>query len=153
MRSKTCDLRTIGGRFSQERQRLGFGVQYLADLCDVTRQQINRIERNGNAPGGEVLQKFALAGADVHYILTGARALSSDAGSTHVTLPRELVQMCWRELNVHAHHLLQMQAQLGTGKEPYTEGIEDINTLRREVNDARAALDRALWPKSTPEAG
>lgn len=65
------DSNSISGRFAQERQRLNLGVQELADLCEVSRQQINRIERAGNTPGGDLLALFAKAGADVGYVLTG----------------------------------------------------------------------------------
>jgi transcriptional regulator with XRE-family HTH domain len=68
------DSNTIGGRFALERLRLKLGVQELADLCEVSRQQINRIERAGNSPGGEVLASFARAGADVGFVLAGVRS-------------------------------------------------------------------------------
>jgi transcriptional regulator with XRE-family HTH domain len=64
----------LGGRFAEERGRLGLGVQELADLCGVTRQQISRIERGGNAPGGEVLAAVGKAGGDIRYILLGERS-------------------------------------------------------------------------------
>lgn len=64
----------IGGRFAQERGRLRLGVQELADICGVTRQQISRIERGGNAPGGEILASFSEAGGDVLFVLTGRKS-------------------------------------------------------------------------------
>lgn len=64
----------MGGRFAEERGRLRLGVQALADICGVTRQQISRVERGDNAPGGDLLALFATAGADPGYILNGVRS-------------------------------------------------------------------------------
>ncbi|MEQ1512958.1 MAG: helix-turn-helix transcriptional regulator [Lysobacteraceae bacterium] len=67
-------IKTIGARFAEERLRLGLGVQELADLCGVTRQLISRLERDGNAPGGDLLVAFAGVGADPGYLLLGRRS-------------------------------------------------------------------------------
>lgn len=71
---------TVGERFAAERVRLRLGVQEAADVCGITRHAIGNITNRGALPGARVLQQFALAGADVHYILTGARSegLSAD---------------------------------------------------------------------------
>jgi len=63
----------IAGRLAEERQRLGFSQQKLADLCASNRKSIARYERGENVPGGDFLAAFAAAGADVLYILTGRR--------------------------------------------------------------------------------
>ena len=67
-------IKTMGARFAEERLRLGLGVQELADLCGVTRQQISRLEKDGNAPGGDLLVAFVGIGADPGYLLLGRRS-------------------------------------------------------------------------------
>ncbi|MCH2092707.1 MAG: helix-turn-helix transcriptional regulator [Pseudoxanthomonas sp.] len=75
---------TVGGRFAAERKRLGLGVQEAATRCRVTRNAISKIEREGGAmPSGAVLQAFAEAGADVHYVLTGERRVGLIDGTTY----------------------------------------------------------------------
>lgn len=64
----------VGSRLAEERGRLGLGVQEFAEMSGVTRQQVSRIERGGNAPGGDVLAAFAKAGADIRYVLLGERS-------------------------------------------------------------------------------
>ncbi len=66
--------KSIGARFAEERTRLGLGVQELADLCGVSRQQISRLERDGNSPGGDLLVAFVAIGADSGYLLSGKRS-------------------------------------------------------------------------------
>jgi transcriptional regulator with XRE-family HTH domain len=66
--------KSIGTRFAEERTRLGLGVQELADLCGVSRQQISRLERDGNSPGGDLLVAFVGIGADPGYLLSGKRS-------------------------------------------------------------------------------
>lgn len=72
-----------GGRFAAERARLGLGVKELADKCGVTRQQVARIEKGDNAPGGDVLAGFARLGADVHFVLTGEHRVGLIDGTTY----------------------------------------------------------------------
>lgn len=69
----------IGIRFEAERHRLAIGVLELADMCSITRQQIARIERGKNFPGGLVLARFAKVGADINYIMTGEHRISPAA--------------------------------------------------------------------------
>lgn len=84
---------TIGSRFVEERQRLGLGVQQAAYACGITRNAINKIERRSMCSGA-VLQKFALAGADVHYILTGKPQVLT----TEIPLPRDVALTSLRHL-------------------------------------------------------
>lgn len=60
-------------RLKEERKRLGLTQAEAAVLASVQRETWSRYESGALAPGMEVLEAFALAGADVQYVLTGAR--------------------------------------------------------------------------------
>ncbi len=64
----------IAPRISEERVRLGLTQEGAATACGVSREMWGRYERGGAAMGGECLRAFAVAGADVLYILNGARS-------------------------------------------------------------------------------
>lgn len=70
-----------GGRLREERDRLGFTQQEMADQMGVRREMSSKYERGQAAPGGDALTAFATAGGDVQYVLTGQRsstALTAD---------------------------------------------------------------------------
>ena len=60
-------------RLKEERKRLGLTQAEAAALAPVQRETWGRYESGALAPGMEVLEAFALAGADVQYVLTGTR--------------------------------------------------------------------------------
>ncbi|MFA7351670.1 MAG: helix-turn-helix transcriptional regulator [Methylotenera sp.] len=68
----TLDV-TFLSRLKDERLRLKLTQQQAADICDISREVWVRYENGKNIPGGEVLQKFTLAGADIAYICSGSR--------------------------------------------------------------------------------
>jgi len=59
-------------RLKNERKRLGFNQASIAELCGISREIWGKYERGAAVPGGNVLCSFALNGANVQYILTGA---------------------------------------------------------------------------------
>lgn len=65
-------------RMKSERIRLGLKQAEAGVLCGVTREAWGKYERMQSVPGGDVLLSFSAAGADVHYILTGKRAVSEE---------------------------------------------------------------------------
>lgn len=70
-----------GDRLLEERKRLGFTQQEMAELIGVQQTMPGRYERGQASPGGDVLVAFAAIGGDVQYVLTGIRsslALTSD---------------------------------------------------------------------------
>ena len=58
-------------RIKEERKRLKLTQAEAGALAGVTRESWSRYESGALAPGLEVMKAFAIAGADVHYILTG----------------------------------------------------------------------------------
>ncbi|MBL8467350.1 helix-turn-helix domain-containing protein [Methyloversatilis discipulorum] len=58
-------------RLHDERKRLGLSQATAADVCEVSRIVWGKYERGQAVPGADVLMKFAAAGADVAFILTG----------------------------------------------------------------------------------
>lgn len=58
-------------RLKSERKRLSLNQSQAAELCGVARETWGKYERGNIVPGGDALLAFALAGANVQYILTG----------------------------------------------------------------------------------
>ncbi|WP_172657008.1 helix-turn-helix domain-containing protein [Collimonas arenae] len=66
-----------GERLREERDRLGFTQQEMADQMGVRREMSSRYERGQAVPGGDALAALALAGGDIQYVLTGQRSNSA----------------------------------------------------------------------------
>lgn len=66
-------------RLREERKRLKLTQAAASSIAGVTRETWSRYEGGAVSPGMEVLEAFALAGADVQFILTGTSA-SPDSG-------------------------------------------------------------------------
>ena len=60
-------------RIKEERKRLKYTQQEIADLCGVHRVQWGRYERGEQGFDGQPLRTFGEFGADISYILTGTR--------------------------------------------------------------------------------
>lgn len=60
-------------RVAEERKRLGLSQEAAGQTCGVSREMWGKYERGKAVMGTEVLALFAVAGADVLYILTGQR--------------------------------------------------------------------------------
>jgi transcriptional regulator with XRE-family HTH domain len=68
-------------RIAEERDRLGFTQEQIANACGVSRVMWGKYERGLAAMGGEYLFAFAAQGADINYILTGQRSDQHTASS------------------------------------------------------------------------
>ncbi|MBA0180354.1 MULTISPECIES: helix-turn-helix domain-containing protein [Pectobacterium] len=69
-------------RLKSERKRLSLNQADVAELCGVSRETWGKYERGSMVPGGDVLLSFAMAGANIQFVLTGEEsggvALSRD---------------------------------------------------------------------------
>jgi transcriptional regulator with XRE-family HTH domain len=63
-------------RLREERKRLGFSQQEMANLSGVRTEMWGRYERGEAAPGADALVAFGLAGGDVQYVLLATRTTS-----------------------------------------------------------------------------
>ncbi|MCV9878839.1 helix-turn-helix domain-containing protein [Brenneria izbisi] len=61
----------FASRLKSERSRLSLKQGDAADICGVSREMWSKYERGIAVPGGEVLMLFAMAGANVQFVLTG----------------------------------------------------------------------------------
>ncbi|MGS0740458.1 helix-turn-helix domain-containing protein [Glaciimonas sp. GG7] len=68
---------SCGERLREERDRLGFTQQEMADQMGVRREMSSKYERGQAAPGGDALEAFSVAGGDVQYVLTGQRSATA----------------------------------------------------------------------------
>lgn len=64
----------ISTRLQEERKRLGLTQESVAEKLGATKRSVINWEGGAALPGAEVLARYAAAGADVLYILTGQRA-------------------------------------------------------------------------------
>lgn len=60
-------------RLKEERKRLKLTQAAAGAVAGVTRETWSRYESGALSPGMEALEAFALAGADVQFVLTGVR--------------------------------------------------------------------------------
>jgi transcriptional regulator with XRE-family HTH domain len=61
-----------GARLKEERDRMGWSQQQVADALEIRREMWAKYEA-GAEPGATVLARAALVGVDVLYVLTGQR--------------------------------------------------------------------------------
>lgn len=73
---KNMDIST---RLQEERKRLGLTQEAVAAQLGATKRSVINWEGGAALPGAEVLARYAAAGADVLYILTGQRAGGASA--------------------------------------------------------------------------
>lgn len=64
-------MTTIGERIKEERNRLGFSQEKMAEIAGVTRASQIKYEGNKRNPDSEYLTKIASAGVDIQYVLVG----------------------------------------------------------------------------------
>ena len=69
----------ISTRLQEERKRLGLTQEAVAAQLGATTRSVINWEGGAALPGAEVLARYAAAGADVLYILTGQRAGGASA--------------------------------------------------------------------------
>lgn len=80
-------------RLVDERKRLGLTQAEAGDVCGVSREMWSRYEKGKASMGSDVLARFAFAGADANYILTGVRvAASLNADRDRLALAIEAVE-------------------------------------------------------------
>ncbi len=70
----------VGERLREERVRVGLNQDDFAKLGGVNRNTQGAYEKNDRSPDASYLAKVANAGVDVLYVLTGCRAMPSEAG-------------------------------------------------------------------------
>lgn len=70
---------TIGARIREERDRLGLSQEEFAALGGVRKRAQIYYEQDERCPDGHYFAAIAAAGADVTYVLTGARSAGAPA--------------------------------------------------------------------------
>lgn len=74
----------IGGRLTEERERLGFSQIKFADIGGVGRKSQYNYEMGLSAPDAGYLSAIAVHGADVAYIITGVRSRAVELDDDYV---------------------------------------------------------------------
>lgn len=68
------NLQTLGERLREERQRLGFTQEGLAEKVGVSRLTQGKYEKNERKPDADYFERIDATGLDALYIITGHRA-------------------------------------------------------------------------------
>ncbi|WP_438868614.1 helix-turn-helix domain-containing protein [Pseudomonas sp. L1(2025)] len=79
-------MKQIGLRLYEERQRLGYTQQRLAQAGGVTAREQRQYEQGEDLPRADYLAALAAQGVDVVYVITGKR-------STVINIDREQAQL------------------------------------------------------------
>ena len=83
----------FGERVLAERSRLTLSQAQAGEICGVSREMWGKYERGKAVMGTEVLSRFAEAGADVTYILTGQRSQTTESNPRLAALVDNLDNM------------------------------------------------------------
>ncbi|MBA1428439.1 helix-turn-helix transcriptional regulator [Pseudomonas fluorescens] len=67
-------MKEIGQRLCEERQRLGYSQQFLAQAGGVTVREQRQYELGEDLPRADYLAQLAGQGVDVVYVVTGKRS-------------------------------------------------------------------------------
>ena len=122
----------ISTRLQEERKRLGLTQEAVAAQLGATKRSVINWEGGAALPGAEVLARYAAAGADVLYILTGQRA-----GGASAPPPPRAVSEGDRILldNFHAAPA-QVQAGVKTALGAFAPGAAPGGASRTRRRDA-----------------
>lgn len=105
----------ISLRLQEERKRIGLTQEAIAEKLDATKRSVINWEGGTALPGAEVLARYAAAGADVLYILTGQRSQPVAATASLPPRQRALLnsyELCTPEAQTQ---LVQLAALLAAG--------------------------------------
>lgn len=75
-------------RLREERKRLKLTQVAAGSIAGVTRETWSRYEGGALSPGMDALEAFALAGADIQYVLTGLRGATPPSTRERLFLER-----------------------------------------------------------------
>jgi transcriptional regulator with XRE-family HTH domain len=126
---------TIGERLSEERSRLGYSQEKLAQLGGVQRRAQIRYEKGERAPDALYLARVAAAGVDVLFVVTGTpvalhqRGEELAASSTGNIKIDDLIEECVHLNVAHVEWFLQAASAAAPG---YAKAIKDDLGGRRD---------------------
>lgn len=121
----------ISTRLQEERKRLGLTQEAVAAQLGATKRSVINWEGGAALPGAEVLARYAAAGADVLYVLTGER---SSAQPAHDAAEQVLLDSYRRCSPQARQNLIQTAALLAAGL-PGNTGVGG-----QQVNSASGAV-------------
>lgn len=105
----------ISERLREERERLGMSQQALAEKLESTKRSVINWEGGAALPGAEVLSRYAVAGADVLYVITGERTSAQPAADAAEQVLLDSYRRCKPDAKAN---LIQMAALLSAGVAP-----------------------------------
>lgn len=102
----------VAPRLTEERKRIGLSQAEVAETCGISREMWGKYERGKAVLGSEVLFRFAAAGADIQYVVTGIRSGTVPALDTAERLLLENYRRCTPKAQAN---LVQTSALLAAG--------------------------------------
>jgi transcriptional regulator with XRE-family HTH domain len=101
----------ISNRLQEERKRIGLTQEVIAERLRTTKRSVINWEGGVALPGADMLSRYAAAGVDVLYVLTGTR-------TPQVTIPpdQQVLLSSYERCQPEAkQHLIQTAALLSAG--------------------------------------
>lgn len=96
---------SLGKRIANERKRLGYTQEEIAQLCEVSRVQWGRYEREESELKGRVLKVFCELGANAGYIFTGQKSTLNIIGKISTkpisNKPEQLSDDEWKMIQMY----------------------------------------------------
>lgn len=89
--------------------------QALAEKLESTKRSVINWEGGAALPGAEVLSRYAVAGADVLYVITGERSSAQPAADAAEQVLLDSYRRCGAQAR---QHLIQTAALLAAGVAP-----------------------------------
>jgi len=106
-------------RLVEERKRLGFSQEQIADKCGLSRKMWGNYESGKTYPGVDVLFVLLKEGGDITYIMTGSRVgaeMQQDLAPYHRTELEELADVYAKASENGKQALLSLARFIKDGK-------------------------------------
>ncbi|MDK2598641.1 helix-turn-helix transcriptional regulator [Pseudoalteromonas obscura] len=130
--------------FLEERKRLGFGQEFLAEKLDVNRRTIGRWEKESPIPSDKLALLLEL-GFDINFLLTGKRPALELIDKTAIDLGQAVEAAIYaaEESILSVYQVKRLRKELGVNGE--FDAVKNLTLIKRAVGIlARAELTGEL---------
>ncbi|TXH40010.1 MAG: XRE family transcriptional regulator [Burkholderiaceae bacterium] len=127
----------ISTRLQEERKRLGLTQEAVAAQLGATKRSVINWEGGAALPGAEVLARYAAAGADVLYVLTGERSSAQPAHDAAEQVLLDSYRRCGAQAR---QNLIQTAALLAAGVDvEASAGVRQAASIKVSSKHGHAA--------------
>jgi transcriptional regulator with XRE-family HTH domain len=128
---------TFGQRLRDERRRLGLSQVQCAELCGVVEKTQGLYEASVRRPDTDYLESIAKAGADVHFLITGAYP------STTLTEEERTLLSLFRQSDAVGREIILATVSVTEKK------LQDASRAPRSANRPTAAAGTQPGPRTS----